>query len=901
MGFPGSSRQQASSHPSSSGVRIDPTTDEDQEEQDSRGILETLRIQLISVRTMRRPLQVVTVLVFIQLGLVAVLLATHGLPQPQVQAGITGNFSSAHLPLAAMVVITLSLGLGWCFILTGAQQVHWGLRLPVIALVTIALGFFPVFQLTSDSGLEGSPYAQEADLAWVQLGILSLVWAWSTGVLLAERRHPRYALRSADKDPFPTGRFALVSTLMLLYEAAVLADWLAYRQAGLQVGAGIFTEALTGQLFAFPLLLAVVIFWSSTDLIDWGELGGRALIKLAQKVQGERLVGARPWPLLIVTGVAATGIIGDVLRVYGASALLGLYIATMLMPLVVLFAYLAKIDSGSLEHVPAATRVAGVVFMFAEFPLIYPLGYAIAGWWGVPVNTVGPAIGVMLGLLVDVVGVTIGLILLARGRLLRRPATSATGLFLLMACLLVIVLNWHLVLTTLGLPDINLPLHLLAGIRLLAALCVLGLVVWLSMQSRPPAAPRRLLASALLLLAGLQVVDWSFDLVEAQTAVGRLSAVAFAGVFLVAVLWDVLTSGEGITNGHSRAFPRNGRVLLYLGYTLIAGSVLLYAASIQIPVTGALSADIFSTDTDAALGLLILGLPLIGLNLAQRLCAWMALQRPMRPMRVSSAETLVTSPLARGIQAIILGCGSAVVVAVLALTALRVVPLADGQQRPAPSTVTPPGPRSTTAPTPSNPPATQTPYRAQAPGPGCDPGGARWSMVPMGAPAICEPAGLTVSLDPGTSVVLQFVPPTQVIASSYQVSAQVNMSSLPSGCTGIITQASEQGFYEDDICTDGSWFAFVNLGSAQVIGQGTTSAASSVFTLGVQVRDNTPTLFFNGAALPTPTSGTVALVSSDFLGISLNNLANTAGTITISDFVYQPLSKTSGRASLPAG
>jgi hypothetical protein len=67
------------------------------------------------------------------------------------------------------------------------------------------------------------------------------------------------------------------------------------------------------------------------------------------------------------------------------------------------------------------------------------------------------------------------------------------------------------------------------------------------------------------------------------------------------------------------------------------------------------------------------------------------------------------------------------------------------------------------------------------------------------------------------------------------------------------------------------------------------------------VRGNTPTLFFNGTALPTPQSGTVALVSSDFLGISLNNLGNTAGTITISDFVYQPLSKTSGRARLPAG
>jgi hypothetical protein len=448
------------------------------------------------------------------------------------------------------------------------------------------------------------------------------------------------------------------------------------------------------------------------------------------------------------------------------------------------------------------------------------------------------------------------------------------------------------VLTTLGLHDINLPLHLLAGIRLLAALCVLGLVLWLSVQPRLPAAPRRLLAAALLLLAGLQMVDWSFDLVQAQTAIGRLSAVAFAAVFLVAVLWDVLTSGEEVTNGQSLAFPRSGRVLLYLGYTLIAGSVLLYSGSIQIPVTGVLSADILSTDTNAALGLLILGLPLIGLNLAQRLRAWIALQRPARPVKVSSAVTLDTAtPLARSIQAIILGTGAAVMVVVLALTVFRVVPLADGQQRLAPVTVTPPGPHSTTVPAPSNPPVAESPYRAQAPGPGCDPGGAHWTMVPVGTAVECEPAGLAVSLDPNTSTVLQFVPPEQIIASSYQLSVHVDMSSDANGCTGIVTQASAAGFYEDDICTDGSWYAFVNLGSAQLIGQGTTYTASSSFTIGVQVRGNTPTLFFNGTALPAPASGTVALVSSDFLGISLNNLANSAGTITLSDFVYQPLTQ----------
>jgi hypothetical protein len=146
---------------------------------------------------MSRPLRAVTAGAFLQLGLAAILLATHGLPQPQVQAGVSNNLSSTHLPLASMVVITLSFGLGWCFILTGAQQVHWGLRLLVTALVTIALGFFPVFKLIRDSSLEGRPFAQEVGLAWIQLGILSLLWAWSIGALLIERRRPVEQSRKA--------------------------------------------------------------------------------------------------------------------------------------------------------------------------------------------------------------------------------------------------------------------------------------------------------------------------------------------------------------------------------------------------------------------------------------------------------------------------------------------------------------------------------------------------------------------------------------------------------------------------------------------------------------------------------------------------------------------------------
>jgi hypothetical protein len=868
----------------------------DQEE--SAGFFQALRQQLISVRTMSRPLQVVVVIAFAQLGIVALLLATQGLPQPQIPAGISSNLPAAHLPLGAFVVIALSLALGWCFILTGALRVHWGLRLPVIALVTVALGYYPVVQLYSDNGLTGEPFVTEVRLAWVQLGVLGLFWVWSAGLLLINRHPPNGIGNTGGQQhspSFPVRSFWLVCALLLIYEGAALGVWLAYQRAGIPSSVGVFADALTGQVFVLPLLLAVVIYWSSTDFIEWGEVGVHALLSIMRRVERRRTNRAnranRPWLLMAVTGVVATGIVIDVLRVYQAGAIFALWIASLIAQVLVLLAYLARIDAHWPERVPTAALLAGVAFMFGEFVLVYPLGDLFVSWWGMPVASAGSILGVMFGVLVNVLSLTIGAVLLARGRLLHQRVAGITGLFLIVATFLVIVGNAHLVLATIGLGMLNPPFHLLAGFRLLAALCTLGLIGWLSIQPQPRWHIRRLLAMILLLLAGLQMIEWSFDVVAVQTAFGKLSAVAFAAVFLVAVFWDVLTSGEEITNGNSLAFPRDGRVLLYLGYTIVASSVLLYAASVQVLISGALSADALSTDNDAGLGILILGLPLVGLSLALRLGRWLALQRsaarhgpssivPSRPSHpVAALHT------AGRVQAAIIGSGMSVMLVILVLTIFWAVPLAEGSARNVPTLT--PSPNAKSLPTPPTvSPSPQAPYRASIPGPGCDGGGGHWTLVPPDAETQCEAAWTQVALSANASVVLQFVPPEQPIASNYQVAAQVGMGSLSSGCAGLITRASAKGFYEVDICTDGRWFVFVNTSSAQLIGQGTTLPATS-YTLSVDMRGNNLTVSINGVTMPAVSDTT--LVTSDFIGVSLNNLGDSAGTASVSDFTYQPL------------
>jgi hypothetical protein len=220
----------------------------------------------------------------------------------------------------------------------------------------------------------------------------------------------------------------------------------------------------------------------------------------------------------------------------------------------------------------------------------------------------------------------------------------------------------------------------------------------------------------------------------------------------------------------------------------------------------------------------------------------------------------------------------AVMLAVIAVAALWVVPLAGRSAGGGHPVVTPF--RVTPTPRP------EAPYQAQVPGPGCDSGGASWTLVPSDASVQCGSAGLAVTVDPNVPVTLQFVPPGLIFASNYQISARVDLGGLSSGCAGLITRASSQGFYEDDICNDGSWSVFLNTGSTEAIDQGTT-ASGSVYDIAVQVQGTTLILSINGTTLPAVVS--TALTSSDFVGVSINNLGNTTGQATVSNFIYRPL------------
>ena len=86
----------------------------------------------------------------------------------------------------------------------------------------------------------------------------------------------------------------------------------------------------------------------------------------------------------------------------------------------------------------------------------------------------------------------------------------------------------------------------------------------------------------------------------------RLAAIASATVLAVAVVWEVLMSGRRITNREGRLWPRESRVIGFLGYSLVGLAVALFAATAE-----GLPAEFLNPANFPAIGLVIFGVPTI--------------------------------------------------------------------------------------------------------------------------------------------------------------------------------------------------------------------------------------------------------------------------------------------------
>ncbi len=108
----------------------------------------------------------------------------------------------------------------------------------------------------------------------------------------------------------------------------------------------------------------------------------------------------------------------------------------------------------------------------------------------------------------------------------------------------------------------------------------LGGLAWLYPRRDEPAVGD-LIRSIFLFNAGLIMLYLLVNVVYALIHhAGESGPLVAAAVVVVALLWDLFTSGHSITNIDGRWFPRRSRVLLFFGFMMLAVAVVLFWGSL---------------------------------------------------------------------------------------------------------------------------------------------------------------------------------------------------------------------------------------------------------------------------------------------------------------------------------
>lgn len=259
------------------------------------------------------------------------------------------------------------------------------------------------------------------------------------------------------------------------------------------------------------------------------------------------------------------------------------------------------------------------------YPLLAPTFADIAGTWRLDLRATAPvseatvdaaanarALALSLAL-PALVGLLVGLGLLARFRA-RGGRWAMAGLFATVFGVVLLALDLQRLVGAAGLPSGQLGFTL-TSVQLALALGTLGVVGWLLVRRglrsrRWTASDREALGLLLALALGVQAILWFVALFDASMAVTL--SVAQAIILIIGMSWDLLMSGEEITNVEGRAFPRHARVLLYLGYMALVGTAVLYFSTQTSAAPGHKAIEpFFDDDSWPQQGLLYLGVPLL--------------------------------------------------------------------------------------------------------------------------------------------------------------------------------------------------------------------------------------------------------------------------------------------------
>jgi hypothetical protein len=816
-------------------------------------------------------------LAIIQIVLVAILMALQKVRQPQVNSSVLdpagGTFA---VPLAVFVFMTVSVAAGYWFGLAGALRVRASVGIPVAALATWTLADYPITILRA--GSTGAGQLSDAGLLWGQLGVLAVFWVWFAHVALARRR-ARATGPAVQADPAGQpwqSRVVLgAGACVLAYYALEFAIWVQYLRAGRTVaGTGFLLNGLGVQSVLLPTFLILVILLGSTDLLEWGEI-------TARKVIGATRRAWPPWLLVIVTLLVAVAILANVIRLDGSNVLLELAVIGTPAALIAVLVWLVPGYGRWSAEIRSRAEITGAVVIFVYTTILLSVTSFVLEELGWP-SRFDARFYSLVSTPIALAALTAGVFILARGAL--GPEQRGRGLFLVIAAVVLITAGLPRFLLAARLPAVFPAGHfsLLSGLQFVAAAAAIIGIIVLALLGRLRTAGG-LLASALGLIVGLQLVRWLLDLLQAITTLSADSDYLLAGLFFLTVLWGLASSGDNLTgnNANSAKYPRDGRILLTVSYTLISSATLLYLGALHGPARAPAPPSYLTADPFTPVGLGVLGSALIIAAFVIRLTqappqdSSPAAGSPEKPAGRASelaerSPAQVRAPSARAVLVGIVGLGAA-------LTAASLVAAATGGF--------PALARASAA-------QLGHSYTARLPGPDCDTGGAAWSAAP-GQPfsTRCGHHGLLVAVAPHGAGDVTFQPPDGFTSPNYRVSLTVTFGTGFDGCAGIYTRASAAGRYESDVCSGGS---------AAIFAAGTQHTARLAaglarpaprYTIVAESDGADQSLFVNGKRIDTVVNKEFRV--TDYVGLAIVDLDGNAGSASFSHFVFMPLPKSS--------
>ena len=552
--------------------------------------------RLLHVGTLRLETKILLGAVLAQLIVAAVLVLNRNDNLPKIQSD---NFadSTATITILALVFCVVFATVAWGLLLAGSYRAGRAVRIVILAIFLWAMW-------AERDALDGVSGLTQA----ICIALLALVIVLAVATWFPERR---YALADVGSAP-PGGRWGRLRQLLPVFTILVvggiyLTAWLGNKAAG-QVD--VFTDDFADQLYQIQLFLIPLLILAGSDFGDWADF---SVARLARRIRAS----AGEWAFVGVTVVAAGLILWDGIRTAGSDQGGGIREELLLAGAVGLAVFVLYFLAKPRDRWPARLPFVTLAVVAGTDALV---GYITQRQLGNNDPLFSDKVyGVSATFWVIVAFITlIGLIAL-RNRLPGKLV--AGGCFLVVIGLVNSLTQLDEVGTVIhpfglhssGTPDnfnTNAPYLGVEGLKAVAAMVTIAVVLY-AFATKRLTRYRTPIALLVTMTVSLQVLVWIDSLFGKTTnTTGRVALFA-AVVLVIALLWELAASGEGVTNIHSKWFPREARVMLYGGYILLVSSAVLFYSSLHDAKSGELLESQFDAEQWVRDGIFFLGVPLV--------------------------------------------------------------------------------------------------------------------------------------------------------------------------------------------------------------------------------------------------------------------------------------------------